>query len=128
MKKPANPDVEYVLVYDFPPWAGDGESDDKVLVPKDTVVINVRYKSTSSLASAVILGGDSELEFTVKDTGEKYTTNYGYMFALNTPENLAHLGMARSARAIREQAERAAKHAMEQVETVAGPFEGTFKR
>lgn len=123
MKKPARPDVEYVLVYNYPPYA---RTPDEVRVAQDTVVTNVRYVPTDSTACRVISGGSSELEFTVKATGEKFTTHYGYIFALNTPNNRERLREFQAARQARDEAARRVEAAFAQVSTVAGPFEGVF--
>lgn len=116
---PARPDAEYVLVYDHPRSARKRED---VLVPQDTVVF-VRECPSDSIALKVILGASSELEFVVKATGEKHTTNYGYMFALNTPENLERLNKARVARKAFFEAEKNMKATFSEVECVLGPFE-----
>ncbi len=123
MKEPAQEDVEYVLVYDYPCYA---KTSAEVLVPRDTVVNNVNYRRVGSTLHQNVLGGSSELEFTVKATGKSYTTNYGYMFALATLENLEKLDAYRQAD---REAKRAAAHAkasLDDVRTVAGPFEGVF--
>jgi hypothetical protein len=119
MHRPADPEAEYILVYDHPVWA---ESPGEVLVPRDTVV-TVRDRANGSAALGVILGATHDLEFEVKGTGERHTTNYGYMFALNTPENRERLAEARRAREAWVLADRAMKAAFAKVEIVTGPFE-----
>lgn len=122
-KRPADPSAEYVLAYHHPVYARDpGE----VRVPKGTVVVDVTYRPEGSLTQRTILGGATTLEFTVKETGEKFSTNYGYMFALDTPENRSRLAEVDRLRALRDEAERRFLRAEDEVEKVAGPSEGTF--
>lgn len=122
-KQPADPNAEYVLAHHHPVYETDPE---KVRVPKGTIVVNVTYRAEGSLMQRTILGGSTTLAFTVKATGETFSTNYGYMFALNTPENLALLAEADRLRALRDEAEHRYLLADDEIEKVAGPFEGTF--
>ena len=123
--QPADSSAEYVLVYHYPVYEKDPK---KIRVPKGSVVTNVIYKPVDGTLNRVILGGATELEFTVKKTGETFTTNYGYMFALNTPENLARLAEVDRLQTIRDEAERRLAIANDKVDKIAGPFEGTFHR
>jgi hypothetical protein len=131
MKKPADPNAEYVLVYDHLAKAdmtkglfgyGDDERE-KVLAPRGTIV-TVAYVRQGGWLHEGMTGGSSILEFTVKATGEKFKTNYGYLFALNTPENLRHLAEFHEVRDAYFRAQEELNRAEQRVETVAGPFEG----
>jgi len=122
MERPAQENTEYILVFDHPVWA---KNPSEVLVPKDTLV-TVRYKPTGALLQRTILGGTSELEFTVKGTDKTFTTNYGYMFAPHTEENLVKLARFRQARLEAEQAKAKRDALWKDLDTVAGPSEGVF--
>lgn len=121
--RPADPNAEYVLAYHHPVYEKDPK---KVRVPKGTVVTNVTYKPIGGVLHRTVLGGATQLEFTVKETGETFQTNYGYMFALNTPENLARLAKVDQLQIDRDEADRRLRIANDEIDKVAGPFEGTF--
>jgi len=126
MKHPAQNDIEYVLVFDYPVYA---KRPDEILVPKDTVVVNLRYRSMGGAMAIVhrgILGGDSRLEFTVKATGKIYETSYGTMFARRTPENLKKLAAYREALLEQKRFMAHVRALLEDIDTVSGPLEGTF--
>ena len=110
MKIKPDPNKEYVLVYDHPP---KGE----VLVPQDTIVTNVHLSDHKHF-----MGGD--LEFTVKATGEKFHTHYGYMFAENNEANLEKLTNFRQKRDEYFAAKERMNIASKEVDMVLGPFEG----
>lgn len=134
MKKPADPNAEYVLTHDHLAKSdlGGGFADkgpdydpERVLAPRGTVV-TVKYKQHGGWFHKSMTGGSTTLEFTIKATGEKFLVNYGWMFALNTPENRALLARYQEAQLTADRADAFAKKCLEQVETVAGPFEGVF--
>jgi len=126
MKSAARPDVEYVLTLDHTAKADLGtslsDSGDRVLVPAGTVVTVADVRHGGWFHESMT-GGSTALEFTVKATGEKFRTNYGYMFAVNTPENLRRLANYQAARAAWFEARRVMDAAHEEVDMVEGPFE-----
>jgi len=104
MLKAPNPEIEYILTFDYKNAFRD------IVVPKDTVVTNVTYTG-------------SMLYFTVKDTGKTHSTFYGYMFAENTPENLKRLAIAREKREHYFRARKEIDEAYNAVDSILGPFE-----
>ncbi len=116
MKNPPDPNAEYVLVFDYPIYA---ETPEDVILPKDTVVIKVGFSRNDSYFSQALAGG-IEIEFFVKATGERHTTNYGYMFALNTPDNLKRLDVYRYWKKEHEATRRWMDLAIQDVDTVKG--------
>jgi hypothetical protein len=99
---------EYVLTHDFkgPPFIRAG-----------TVVTNVRFRCEPGFMGDMLL-------FEVKGSTETYETHYGYMFAENTPNNLALLSKSQQVLAEYKKAKREWKNAFKAVATVLGPFEG----
>jgi hypothetical protein len=131
MKQPADPNAEYVLVYDHLAKADmskglfgyKDEEKENVLAPRGAVVTVASVRQGGWLHESMT-GGSSILEFTVKATGEKFRTTYGYMFALNTPENLQRLAAFHEVRDAYFRAKDALDKAGKLVDTIAGPFEG----
>lgn len=110
MKKPVSPNKEYVLVYDHK--TTHGLAVPEIVVPQDTVVVNVHNVEHGML------------EYTVKETGKKYETHYGYMFAENTEDNLKLLALYRQSCKEYSKAKKDMEDSLNRVTTVAGPFEG----
>lgn len=112
-----DPNAEYVLVHDY---CEPGSR--KVVVPKDTVV-TVRWGDGGSYLGRAILGTGGLLVFTIKATGQELKTYYGYLFALNTPENLVRLASFRKACNAERQARTIRNRAHTRMITIQGPSE-----
>lgn len=98
---------EYVLVYHYPPYVKEIEA----ILPEDTVVHKVRF-------------ANRQIEFTVKKTGEVYSTNYGYMFAENNKKNIKKLNEFRRARDKFFKKKMKLEKMASRVASIKGPFEG----
>lgn len=125
MKEPADRNEEYIMIRKSVVYAGH----ERVKIRAGTVVINLHYAPVGGMQknlSETILGGSSQLHFTVKSTGENFNTNYGWLFARNSPQNLIRLERWRLAESAAQQAREIADLMFNEMETVAGPSDGTF--
>lgn len=74
--KTPNPDMEYIYRHDM------------VWIPNSLKSVRIKL---NTIVNNVVRLDNGGYEFTIKETGERYSCNYGWAFAENTPENVRKL-------------------------------------
>lgn len=96
-------DKEYIYLLDCV-WKIN-ELSDPIPIKEHSIVIDVEQHS----------GG---YNFTIKETGERYTCTYAWAFADNTPVNKAKISMAEKAKEKSEKAQQEYKFLLNQIDTL----------
>lgn len=101
-------DKEYITMMDIEIYEGTKETG---LIPEGSIVHKVE-----------ILTNEEDMprgyNFIVKETGEQHHTNYPWILALNTPENLIKIATAKQLKIERAAAQKKHKEALSKVETL----------